>query len=322
MQDKVFAALRIRNRETAMLDAGKIDQLVSSASLASALSLLAEWGWGDGEPTNAETMLKAEQKKTWDLAYELVDNKEFLSVLCITKDYHNLKAAIKSFYTESKLPPERIFEEGGWIDPRAMQRAIEAKEYGLFPDEMARAVKEAEAALAHSGDGQKCDQILDKAAMEALYAAGREAGEEVLKEYATVTVASANVRIALRGAAAGWSYATLVESMAPMEEMDVAALAKAALESREAVAEYLRMTPYAALADSLGRSMRTFETACDNLLIEHMKPQKYEYFTPGPVAAYVLARESEIKCVRIILTGKANHLPVHVIRESLRQPYV
>ena len=37
-----------------------------------------------------------------------------------------------------------------------------------------------------------------------------------------------------------------------------------------------------------------------------MQPQKYESFSVGPLVAYVLARENEIKTVRIILSGKQN----------------
>ena len=39
-------------------------------------------------------------------------------------------------------------------------------------------------------------------------------------------------------------------------------------------------------------------------MIESLKPQKYETFSAGPLLAYLVARENEIKTVRIILTGK------------------
>jgi V/A-type H+-transporting ATPase subunit C len=57
-------------------------------------------------------------------------------------------------------------------------------------------------------------------------------------------------------------------------------------------------------------------------MIQHMKPQKYESFTIGPLAAYILARQNEIKCVRMVLSGKLNGLPEQMIRERLREMYV
>ena len=44
--------------------------------------------------------------------------------------------------------------------------------------------------------------------------------------------------------------------------------------------------------------------------------------TVSPLAAYVLARENEIKCVRVILSGKRNGLSEQSIREKVRETYV
>lgn len=51
-------------------------------------------------------------------------------------------------------------------------------------------------------------------------------------------------------------------------------------------------------------SPSAFERYCDNQLIELIKPQKSNYFGLEPIAAYLLARENEIKTVRLILYGK------------------
>ena len=42
----------------------------------------------------------------------------------------------------------------------------------------------------------------------------------------------------------------------------------------------------------------------------------------GPLAAYILARENEIKSVRIILSGKINNLSDDSLRERVREMYV
>ena len=65
-----------------------------------------------------------------------------------------------------------------------------------------------------------------------------------------------------------------------------------------------------------------FERWCDNRMTETMKAQKYETFSVGPLLAYLLARENEIKTVRIILTGKQNGFPENALRERIREMYV
>ena len=51
-------------------------------------------------------------------------------------------------------------------------------------------------------------------------------------------------------------------------------------------------------------------------MIETIKPQKYNPFTAGPLVAYVLAKENEIKTVRIIPTARPNGLEEEQIREK------
>ena len=53
-----------------------------------------------------------------------------------------------------------------------------------------------------------------------------------------------------------------------------------------------------------------------------MKTQKTNPFTIGPLVAYLLARETEIKAVRLILSGKRNRLDDRIVKERLRDLYV
>ena len=86
--------------------------------------------------------------------------------------------------------------------------------------------------------------------------------------------------------------------------------------------EYLRNEGYEEAAEALKESASAFERWCDNRVIRAVRPQKYNSFSAGPLIAYVIARENEIKTVRIILTGRQNELPDDAIRERIREMYV
>ena len=321
--DYTYAAARIHLKELSLLTRADLEQLAGAADVRAALQLLSEKGWGDPEQElTAENMLRHEAEAAWEVVNDLEKDPAALSVLKLGKDYHNLKAAVKQVYTGSSLPAERLFQPGGTLDAGVILKAVEEKDWELLPAPLAQTAEEASVLLAHTGDGQLCDSLIDKACLGELYRAGKASPEEVLQEYAVVTCAAANIRIALRAARSRRPLSFLLDSMLPMEELDTKALAEAAYEGKDAVAEYLETTPFAALVPSLSGSMAAFEKSCDDLLIEHMKPQKNNSFTLGPLAAYLLARENEIKCVRMILTGKQNHLPDEVLRESLRMTYV
>jgi V/A-type H+-transporting ATPase subunit C len=99
-------------------------------------------------------------------------------------------------------------------------------------------------------------------------------------------------------------------------------LSAAALEGMDSIYQYLTTTVYADAVEALKESPSAFERWCDNLIIKHIRPQKYNPFTVSPLAAYILARENEIKTVRILLSGKRNDISDGSIRERLREMYV
>lgn len=322
MKDYIYEVARIRVMENGLLTGADLEQLLAAPDRNAALAYLADKGWGGGAGTlDAPAMLKAEEDAAWALMRELLGDGRELDILRLTRDYHNLKAAVKDGYAASGLPPERLYLEGGTIPAEEIREAVREEHFDRLPDAMQEAAATAWQTLSRTGDGQLCDTILDKAALDALIAAAKEAPDPVLAVYAVTTAVSADIRIALRAAAAGKSAAEIVPMLAEVPDINSTLLAEAAAGGRSGAAEYLRSTPYGVLADALSRSMSAFDCACDNLMIERIRPQKSEALTLGPLAAYVIARETEIKSVRLLLTGLENGLPREQIRESLRQCY-
>ena len=322
MKDYIYEVARIRVMENSLLNKADFDQLLAAPDYDAALAYLADKGWGGGDQSgSAEAMLKAEEDATWALMEELLGEGHELDILRLTRDYHNLKAAIKDLYASSGLPAERLYLEGGTLPVEQIRQAVTDKNYDKLPEAMQEAAAQATQILSRTGDGQLCDNIIDKAALHALQSSMEEAPDPVLEAFAATTVVNADIRIALRGAAAGKNTLEIQEMLAEAPDLNLSLLAEVAVGGKASVAEYLKTTPYESLAASLSRSMSAFECACDNLMIERILPQKSEALQLGPLAAYVIARETEIKSVRLLLTGLQNGLPRERIQESLRVCY-
>lgn len=215
-----------------------------------------------------------------------------------------------------------IFMEQGTVDVKLIREAVQTREFQNLPAAMRTPAEEAYKALLHTQDGQLCDIIIDKAALDAICAAGKTSGNEFLELYAELTVAAADIKTAVRASRTGKDRAFLEQALAPCGSINVARLAQAAIEGVDSIGSYLETTAYADAVEELRRSPSAFERWCDNLLIRKIKPQQYSAFGLGPLAAYILARENEIKSVRIVLSGKLNHLPEESIRERIREMYV
>lgn len=316
----IYAVARIRSKELQLLDDQFINQLMAAPGYNECLKLLLDKGWAKEGITELEQMLKHEQEETWDFISDLVEDMSVFDVLLLPKDYHNLKAAIKMVYTGSE--DENIFLNHGSIDAGTILEAVKSQDFTLLPEHMRSAAGEAYRVLTETGDGQLCDLIIDKAALEAIYSAGKEQSDEVLKLFAEMKTASANIKVAVRAQRTGKSLEWIQRALAPCDTLDVEVLARAAVSGFDEICEYLMQTEYAEGVDELKRSLSHFERWCDDRLIQRIQPQKYNPFTLGPLAAYLLARDNEIKTVRIILLGKLNEISEEAIRERLRIMYV
>lgn len=322
-KDYTYAVARIRSKELTLLSAQSLEQLIACKSADEALRLLSDKGWGQpDEPLEAETLLEGENRRAWQTVAEMVEDMSVFDVLRISNDFHNLKAAIKQVYTNSNLAPERLYVGGGRLDAGQIRKSVASKGFDQLPGRMHTAGRQAYETLVQTGDGQLCDIILDRAALEDLLDAGKASGSDVLFDYALLTVVSADVRIAARCAQTGKSLEFIRRALAPCPTLDTDALAHAAVSGKSAVAEFLAGTDYGDAAAALQESPAAFERWCDNLIMRRLQPQKYNPFTVGPLAAYLLARQNEIKCARMVLTGKLNGMPESTIRERLREMYV
>ena len=288
-----YAVARIRALEVALFSNSTIDQLIACQDYGQCLQFLEEKGWGDAESSgNAEAILNREEEKIWQVVRELSIDMDNFDVLSYPKLFHNLKAAIKEVCTEETN--RHIFYDA----------------------------EEAYEALLHTRDGQLCDVIIDRAALEAIYEAGKNAKADIIRDYAESTVAVADIKIAVRSQQTAKTIDFMKRAMAECQSVSVDQLSKAALNGMDAIRDYLMGTAYAGGAEALAESPSAFERWCDNRIIQTISPQKYQAFTIGPVIAYVIARQNEIKTVRIILSGKLNELPDDSIRERVREMYV
>lgn len=315
-----YAVARIRSKELALLSASFLEQLLAAKSYEECIQLLNDRGWGadSGEP--AEVMLQGEKKKTWDLIAELVDDMSVFDVFLYANDYHNLKAAIKKTCTETNHP--HIYIRQGTVDADLIEKAVREQNYSLLPERMQEIAQAAFEALLHTRDGQLCDIMVDKAALEAIYEAGKKSANELIALYGELTVVTADIKTAVRASRTGKDIAFLKRALAPCDTLDIHRLAQAAAGGVDEICTYLENTRYEEAVSELRSSPSAFERWCDNLIIRSIKPQLYNPFTIGPLAAYILARENEIKTVRIVLSGKLNGLSEDSIRERVREMYV
>lgn len=307
----IFAVARTRVLETKLLSDAFIERLITASDASRCRMLLAEKGWEDD--------IDKEEAKILQTVIDLRVPRDEFEMITLPNLYHNLKAAIKEMVSDTDNP-QAFFPDPDYPRER-MLKILETKDYRALPEHMRDAAKEAYENFLATQDGQLCDIMIDRACLEAIRLAGEKSNEQVIRDYAKTTVEVSNIKIAYRCSKTGKHADFILKALATCRGMNLKEMSMAAAIGTEKFCEYLRGTSFSAAAAALEESASAFDRWCDNTLIEAIKPQKMNPFGIGPVFAYAIARQNEVKTVRLILLGKEIGLSQDAIRERVRKMY-
>ncbi|MBQ4568921.1 MAG: V-type ATPase subunit [Ruminococcus sp.] len=319
-EDYIYAVARIRCKEGKLFSSKNLEQMISMKDAQSVKRYLSENGWSLSSGAEDSDALTEEEKSVWVLMKDLVGDLSCFDFLRVQSDFQNLKACIKSVY--SACDPTPMFVQGGTVDPAIIYKSVSDKSYGDLPDYLSGAADEAMSTLLRTGDGQLCDILIDKACLNKVYSLGKVSADEIIREYCEVFVASANIRMAVRGVKLCKSADFFMRTMAECDSLNLKSLAVAAAKGFDEICSYLSSTDYKSAVSSIKDSLTSFEKWCDNYIMQKLRSQKSDPFSIGPLVAYIIARQTEIKAVRLILTAKINDLEDSIIRERIRDMYV
>lgn len=316
-----YAVARVRANELSLLSVADIEQLISAEDYKQVMQRLSDSGWGEiDEVFNFSKYLQNYMSKTWELLKEILSDIHELDMLVIKNDMQNLKAALKR--TVCKHEPKDLYVAPTVFDTETIVKAVDERMFESLPECMRDVAKEAYDILTRTGNGQVADAILDTRTLNLILKYGYDSKSPVLAKLAEAICATANIKTALRCASTGKNKEFIQNSISDCKTLDKNSLVKSTLDGVDAVKEYVLSTDYREAIEKLDDSTSAFEKWCDDLVMNTIKPAKYKPFGLEPIVAYYIAKEAEIKTVRIILSAKLNHLPADIIRERVRELYV
>ena len=316
----IFAVARIRVLERNLLSDDDVRQMCGMPDVKSVVSYLADKGWGDGNgQVSIDELLSQEQDKTMHLMHELRVDPVVFDVLSCPKYYHNVKCAIKEICSNTDAP-RAYYDLPGFGEEELKKRFSENDMSGL-PEAMRKPAARAFDVMSSTSDGQWCDVILDKACLVQMRDDAYATKSQILIDYVEANVSSADIKIAFRATRTGKDLHFLQEALAPCRDLDVKHLAQMAVRGEAELKNYLEGGRFKDAVEAIEDSNSAFERWCDNRLIEALKPQKTNSVSVGPIVAYDLAKENELRNVRIIATAKANGFSENETLERMREMY-
>ncbi|HEY8420074.1 MAG TPA: V-type ATPase subunit [Clostridia bacterium] len=311
-----YAVATIRVKENSLLSKADLEALIMSEDYRSALLLLETKGWR-GIENDPEGYLDQRLLETWLSINEVSPDKEAISFLILQNDFHNAKAALKAFFSGV----EAKFISPYFVEPYLFKEALTEKET-VLPSFIQSAFKKAYETLSQTYDGQLAEAILDRAALCAIRQKGESSDNAFIKDICEMICAFADIKTTYRAIISKKSKDFLETALCGSASLSKESLLIAAEGGINSLFELLESSAYEKAAENLRISLAEYERFCDNYIIEYAQKAKYLNFGPEPLVAYFLARQSEIKNVRIILACKRNEMPISAIRQRERMLYV
>lgn len=322
---------RIRVYETKLLDKSKLDRMIDSHSASEALKVLQETEYANimtniKRAEDYEIILSEELKRVFEIMYDISHEKSLIDLMSIKYDYQNIKVILKGMFLKEDL--SYLLINVGTIDSFRLKNLIENNDIRDLSVIMREAIEQTILKFQESNDPKIIDIILDKYMFKQLIQIKNEINDAFLDKYVKALIDSTNIKTLLR----------VKKQNKDREFLDLVIIKGGFLEkdrvlsmlndSVENIVSKLAFTDYAEFIRTgieyytKTNSVSMLEKLIDNYIMNIMKDAKIIPFGVEPLIAYIYAKETEIKIIRIIMVGKLNNIATEVIRERLRDIYV
>lgn len=329
--DFIQSSATIRVLEKKLLDRASLERLIEADGLEEALRYLNDSIYQGPvakleKPEDYEEVLKAEQLRFFEELYSISPSKIPVDLVTCKYMYHNLKVLLKEAIQEEDY--RNLYVHLGDIDLKKLRDEFEGEGKKSYSDHYLDIVEEARRKYEETKDPQSMEIYIDKAYFEEMLTMAEKSGIDLFKTYVKDLIDFTNIRTILRAKRQNKDLEFLKEviidkGFIPKERyydfLNVTIDPDSALFKSSNIYKFVRrgISEY----ENTG-SLILFEREMDNYLISLAKEAKKVTYGPEVIFGYGLAKETEIKNLRIIFVSKLNKLDNDFIRERLRDSYV
>ncbi|NLJ79264.1 MAG: V-type ATP synthase subunit C [Tissierellia bacterium] len=329
--DFTQAVVRTRVLETRLLSRAIIDRMVDAEDIEEVIRVLRETEYAESiegltRAEEYEKILSSELKRVYKTMYDISKEKVVVDLLALKYDYHNLKVLVKEKFLQRDL--KDIYIPIGTIDFQQLKTDYLSDNRRSMDSRFIKALDDAIGDFQETEDPQRIELILDKHYFGHLHELAEETGISLFIGYVKDLIDLTNIRTLIRLKKQGKDINFLREVLIDGGNIGMENIALSLNDSVDIIMnKFERYNIGSRVRKGLESYQQTgrlseFEIEMDDYITDLNKQSKFIMFGPEPIFAYVIAKETEIKVLRIIMVSKLNKLSPDAIRERLRDLYV
>lgn len=329
--DFIQGVTRTKVIETRLLSQDKINRMIESNDVEEALRLLNESEYSDSfkgvlVSADYEKILSNELIRIYDLMRDVSADPVVVDLLALKYDYHNMKVMVKEKIYKKDLSD--LYISVSVLAPDFMKEAYTTQDFRQISKEFKTAIDAVEEDFEKSSDPQRIDFIFDEYYFKHLYNMAESTKTELFVNYVQDMIDFTNVasliRLKKQNKDIEFCKDVILENGNIKKDDILAAF-------NDSIDDMMDRFKDSKISNSLIKGLDSYkETSSlsilekykDDYLMDLNKASKYINIGPEPIFSYIVAKETEIKTLRIILVAKLNNLSPDVIRERVRELYV
>lgn len=351
-----YAVGRIRASENQLLGTVDFERLLEAEGPEAVLEELSDTDYGDHisqikNISDFEFILNEELKRVHRLIKELSLDPEITDVFFLKKDLHNLKVLLKNKYFPTSGTEEYLIDLG-LFSLSDLKEMVQKNNYSKFGNLMIQeAIKQALKQFELSYEVELIDFILDAAIYELSLCTAKKYKNAFLERLFKLEIDTVNLKTLVRFIVTKKDKRYLKDVLIHGGDLPYEFFLKAIIENEKNVLQKMHQERYRNIIvyeENLGAKERRLpflekyekilaegvnswkenhnflrlEKLTDDFLTTYLKKAKYISLGIEPIIAYLVAKEIEVKNIRIIMVSKINNLPEGTIRQRLRETYV
>ena len=317
----------IRGNELTLLSGADLNRVADAGSIQAAMTILHECDGKElANPRDFEAVLAVEQSRVADLVLGVIPERDELAFLQFPVDYHNAKVILKA--EALGTDPADYLLEVGRVEGGELAVMVKERNFLFTPPVLRDAVLDTVEAYGKSRDPQEIDILLDRACYKEMLKEAEAAYNEFVTGYVKLLIDILNVQTFVRVKQIGKPAEFLAKVFLEGGRVDLSTLMELYGETYQQIGERLDLYGFGevvgrgAAEAAAGGSYALMEKLCDNLKVRYAKGAQFVTAGIEPIAAFYLAKEMELKNLRMVLTGKLVGIPEETLKERLREAYV
>jgi len=316
-----FQTAQVRAYELQLLSKAMLLDMANAGGFEQAADLLGgtEYALGaDKDFAEVQSILQARRTAIRELFAELMLDKPIVELFRTRDDFANLRLAVRRTLTGKPLGTD--YSQDGNVCPEVFEEVFDQENYELFPDYMQEAVDRATLGYYQNKDVRRIDYAIDAVQAEYNLDRAQKLKSVFLTGLYRIQADLINIRTMLR---LKFTESEQRNVFLPGGYVELERFRHGLDLGYEALAPLFFVTPYYRLVDAgaaylaSSKSFLRIEQQCDEHFAGFLKTTIQIPAGPQPIIAFLLAKENEIRTVRLILTAKKNSLDTKLILDRI-----